>query len=59
MRKLTLQQAARRMLVHPQTIRLWMRRGIIPDRRLPGTRKLWFYPDDLDRPFTSELDKAA
>lgn len=55
---MTVEQAARHMQVHPQTIRFWARNGILPDRRLPRTRKFWFLADDLVRPVT-QLDKAA
>ncbi len=56
MRKLSVAQAARSMNVHPQTIRFWVRNGILPDRRFPGTRKMWFYPEDVAPRMTSQSD---
>jgi len=49
MRKLSLSQAAEKAGVSTRTIREWLRRGIIPTRRLPGTRKHIIYATDLER----------
>lgn len=48
-RKLTVPQAARMARVHPDTIRIWVRKGILPDRRPPGTRKIILLESDLVR----------
>lgn len=47
MQILTVEQAALMMQVHPNTIRFWARNGILPDRRLPKTRRFWFYQSDF------------
>lgn len=57
MKRLTAKQAAELAGVHPLTILNWVRRGVIPDRRLLGARRHWFYESDFSKPTT--LDKAA
>lgn len=49
MRKLNVKQAAKLAMVHPQTIRFWARNGIVPDRRIPGTKRMWFYETDFTK----------
>ncbi len=44
---LTVKQAARVRKVNPQTIHRWLKSGVLPDRRLPGTRKHAILSSDL------------
>lgn len=45
----TLKQAAKLCGVKPLTIHRWVKAGILPDRRLPGTHKHRFLATDLVR----------
>ncbi len=47
MRTFTVPQAAKLRRVHPVTIRLWLAKGKLPDRRPPGTHKHVIYESDL------------
>jgi excisionase family DNA binding protein len=47
-RLLNVTEAARRLGIHPHTLRAWADRGLIPvERTLTGCRR--FDPDDIDR----------
>lgn len=48
-RHLTTKQAARLLNVTPLTVWRWVKSGKLPDRRIPGTRKLVFLLSDLTR----------
>lgn len=43
----TVEQAAQLLGVSVFTVRRWIAAGRLPDRRIPGARKYWFYPEDL------------
>jgi len=47
MRTFTVPQAAKLRRVHPVTIRLWLAKGKLPDRRVPGTKKHIILESDL------------
>jgi hypothetical protein len=51
---LNINQAARLARVHPSTIRNWIRKRIIPDRRPLGARKIVVFASDLIRADASE-----
>jgi len=55
MRRYTVPQAARKARVSAKTIRRWLHKGILPDRRLPGTKRYLIHEEDL---FPS-IEKAA
>ena len=48
-RYLTLKEAAKRARVSRATLYRWLALGIIPDRRIPGTRKALILATDLIR----------
>tara|TARA_R110000868_G_scaffold367803_1_gene630806 strand:- start:389 stop:553 length:165 start_codon:yes stop_codon:yes gene_type:complete len=47
MRTLTVAKAAKLIKRHPITVLAWIRKGIIPERRPPGTRKHIIHEADL------------
>jgi excisionase family DNA binding protein len=46
---LTLREAARRLDVHENTLRNWVKRGVLEPVKVPGTRYRRFRADDIDR----------
>lgn len=46
---LTVRETARRLGVHENTVRNWVREGALPDARVPGSRFLRFRASDVDR----------
>jgi hypothetical protein len=44
---LSLKDVMRISRVHRVTVLRWIKVGILPDRRLPGTKKHWFLQSDL------------
>ena len=47
MRRYTIAQAAKKARVSTKTIRRWLARGILPDRRIPGAWKHLIHECDL------------
>jgi excisionase family DNA binding protein len=46
---LNVTETAKRLGVHPNTIRNWARDGLLTDARVPGTRYLRFHLEDVER----------
>jgi len=58
MRRLTVKQAAKLARVHPVTVRRWLLTGVLPDRRIPGTKKHIILESDITNPQTTHLQAA-
>lgn len=58
MRRLTVKQAAKLARVHPITIHRWLALGVLPDRRIPGTKKHIIHDTDITNPQPTELRAA-
>lgn len=53
-KRLSTKDVARILGVHELTVLRWIKIGILPDRRLPNTRKHWFLASDLQPQIQTE-----
>lgn len=59
MSALTVPEVARLLRVNCDTVRRWVRTGLLPDRRIPGARKILIWQCDLERLLQTEFTQAA